>query len=127
MAYNTTAFIKALRLRISEILTTYYEEAPPKGAVFPYAVLNGINIIDLAAGDLASFYLDVWTDEKQPTATEELEELCDKLRNELTNGVIAERGTFAAHLGFDNQNSVADNEYDIAHRRISMSARIFYN
>lgn len=125
--YNTKAFIKALRERVNKILPTYYEEAPSKNAEFPYAVLNGINIIDLAAGDLASFYLDIWVDEKKPTATEELEALCDTLRNELTNEVIAERGVFAAHIGFDNQNAVADSEFDIAHRKLSMSARIFYN
>ena len=52
MAANTTALIKALRERVNKILTTYYEEAPSKDAVFPYAVINGVNIIDLAAGDL---------------------------------------------------------------------------
>ncbi len=124
---NTKTFIKALRERVNEILPTYYEEAPTTGAIFPYSVLNGINIIDLDAGDLASFYLDIWTDEKKPNATEELEGLCDALRNELTNEVIAVRGVFAAHIGFDNQNAIADSEYDIAHRRLAMSARIFYN
>ena len=127
MAANTTALIKALRERVNKILTTYYEEAPSKGATFPYAVINGVNIIDLAAGDLASFYLDIWVDEKQPTATEQLEGLCDVLRNELTGAVIAESGVFAAHIGFDNQNAIANSEYDIAHRRLSMSARTFYN
>lgn len=125
--YNTKAFIKALRERANKVLPTYYEEAPSKNAEFPYAVINGINIIDLAAGDLVSFYLDIWVDEKKPTATEELEALCDTLRNELTNEVIVESGIFAAHIGFDNQNSVADNEFDIAHRKLSMSARVFYN
>lgn len=125
--YNTKAFIKALRERVNKVLPTYYEEAPSKNAEFPYAVLNGINIIDLAAGDLASFYLDIWVDEKKPTATEELEALCDTLRNELTSEVIAEQGVFAAHIGFDNQNAVADSEFDVAHRKLSMSARIFYN
>lgn len=127
MAANTTALIKALRERVNKIITTYYEEAPSKDAVFPYAVINGVNIIDLAAGDLASFYLDIWVEEKQPTATEQLESSCDTLRNELTGAVIAESGVFAAHIGFDNQNAIADSEYDIAHRRLSMSARTFYN
>ena len=125
--YNTKAFIKALRERVGRILTTYYEEAPTQGAAFPYAVLNGINIIDLAAGDLTSFYLDIWVDEKAENATEILETLCDTLRNELTDEVIAERGVFAAHIGFDNQNDIAESEYDIDHRRLAMSARIFYN
>lgn len=124
---NTTAFIKALRLRVNEIIPTYYEEAPSKAASFPYAVLNGINIIDLAAGDLASFYLDIWVDEKKPNATEELEAFCDKLRNELTGAILSVKGIFASHIGFDNQNAIADSEYDIAHRRLAMSARIFYN
>lgn len=124
---NTKEFIKAMRERVNDVLPTYYEEAPSKDVVFPYSVLNGINIIDLAAGDLASFYLDIWVDEKKPNATEELEGLCDTLRNELTNAVIAVRGKFAAHIGFDNQNTVTDSEYDIAHRRLAMSARIFYN
>lgn len=127
MAADTKAFIKALRLRVNEIIPTYYEEAPSKAASFPYAVISGINIIDLAAGDLASFYIDIWVDEKKPNATEELEGLCDKLRNELTGAVVSEQGVFASHIGFDNQNAVADNEYDIAHRRLGMSARIFYN
>lgn len=126
MAYNTTAFVKAMRERVNKILPCYYEEAPTKGH-FPYAVLNGINIIDLASGDLVSFYLDIWVDEKKPEATVELEGLCDRLRNELYNEVIAENGVFAAHIGFDNQNAIADSEFDIAHRRLSMSARIFYN
>ena len=127
MAANTTEFIKAMRQRVNEILPTYYEEAPSRDVVFPYAVLNGVNIIDLAAGDLASFYLDIWVDEKQQTATEQLEGLCDTLRNELTGAVIAVSGVFASHIGFDNQNAIADSEYDISHRRLAMSARIFYN
>ena len=119
---NTTAFIKAMRERVNKILPTYYEEAPTQQVRFPYVVLNGINIIDLAAGDLASFYLDVWTDEKQLNATEELEKTCDTLRNELTNEIIAVRGVFAAHIGFENQNIAADSEFDLCHRRISMAA-----
>lgn len=64
---NTKEFIKAMRERVNDVLPTYYEEAPSKDVAFPYSVLNGINIIDLAAGDLASFYLDIWVDEKSQT------------------------------------------------------------
>lgn len=129
MAYNTTAFITALTERVNLILPTYYEEAPTgeQKLGYPYAVISGLNIIDLGAGDLTSFYIDVWVDEKKQNATEELESLCDTLRNELTNEVIAVRGVFASHIGFDNQNSIADSEYDIAHRRLSLSARTFFN
>lgn len=125
MAYNTKAFIKAMNERVNQILPNYYEEAPTD-ADFPYSVLNGINIIDLGDGDLVSFYLDIWVDERKENATEKLEELCDTLRNELTGAVIAETGVFYGHIGFDNQNSIADNEFDLSHRKLSMSARIFY-
>lgn len=125
MKSNTEAFIKALTAKVNTILPSYYEEAPTKDVVFPYDVISGINIIDLESGDLVSFYIDVWADEKKPEATEELERACDSLRNGLTNALIAAPGVYG-HIGFDNQNSVADSEYDIAHRRLSMSARIFY-
>ncbi len=125
MVHNTKAFIKAMRERVNEVLPTYYEEAPTDG-IFPYSVMNGINIIELGDGDLISFYLDIWVDEKIENATEQLEGYCDTLRNELTGTVIAEAGVFYGHIGFDNQNSIADSEFDLSHRKLSMSARVFY-
>ena len=125
MKANTEAFIKALTERVNAILPSYYEEAPTRDIIFPYAVISGINIIDLESGDLASFYVDVWADEKKPEATVELERACDSIRNGLYNAIIAAPGLYG-HIGFDNQNTVADNEFDIAHRRLSMSARLFY-
>lgn len=125
MKVNTEAFIAALTERVNAILPSTYEEAATKNASPIYAVVNGINIIDLESGDLVSFYIDVWADEKAADATIELERSCDKLRNELYNAVIVVPGLYG-HIGFDNQNTVADNEFDIAHRRLSMSARLFY-
>lgn len=125
--YNTKSFIKSLLEYVNRTLPAYYDEAPSKDIVFPYAVISGINVIDLAAGDLASFYIDIWADEKDVRATETLEAICDTLRDRLRNEVIADKGIFACHIGFDGQSSIADNEYDLTHRRLSMSARIFYN
>ena len=124
---NTNAFIEALTDRVDKIITTYYEEAPSKDAKYPYAVVNGINIITLEeSGDMTSFYIDLWGDEKDPTTTEQLEGLCDTLRNELEGEVVYVAGKFGAHLGFENQNSLIDGEYDLAHRKLALSARIFY-
>lgn len=126
---NTKAFIEAFGDRINCILPSFYEEAPAQSSVFPRSVFGGINIIpisDQCFGDMISFYVDLWADEKKTGATEELEALCDALRNELTGEVISKEGIFTAHLGFDNQNTVQDNEFDLCHRRLSMSARIFY-
>jgi hypothetical protein len=103
---NTNAFIEALTDRVDKIITTYYEEAPSKDAKYPYAVVNGINIITLEeSGDMTSFYIDLWGDEKDPTTTEQLEGICDTLRNELEGEVVYVAGKFGAHLGFENQNS----------------------
>ena len=124
---NTKAFIIALTARVNEILPTYFEEAPSKDAEYPYAVISGINIIELEeSGDLNSFYIDLWGDEKAPGTTEALEGLCDTLRNELEGEVIYVAGQFGLHIGFENQNSLTDSEYDLAHRKLSLSARVFY-
>lgn len=125
MKVNTEAFIKAITERVNDILPTTYDEAPTKAVAFPYAVISGINIIDLESGDLASFYIDVWADEKAADATVKLEQACDNLRNGLYNALISAPGMYG-HIGFNNQNTVADSEFDIAHRRLSMSARLFY-
>lgn len=125
--YRTKDFIEALRARIDLILPTYFEEAPSRATKFPYAVINGLRITDLDDGDLMLFYIDLWGDEKAPEATVALEEMCDQLRNELTGEVLLVAGSFGAHLGFEAQNPLIDGEFDIAHRRLSMSARIFYN
>ncbi len=122
---NTSAFVEALTERVKQILPAYYEEASTT-ASFPYAVISNLRINDGDGCDIASFLIDLWADERSPNATEQLEAYCDKLRNELTNEVISVDYIFASHVGFDNQNYQLDSEFDIAHRRLSFSARIFY-
>lgn len=124
---NTKAVISAITARVNEILPTTYEKGRTQNVVYPYAVVNGVNIITLEeSGDLTSFYIDLWGDEKDNSTTDQLEELCDVLRNELEGEVIYVAGQFGLHIGFDNQNSLIDSEYDLAHRKLSLSARIFY-
>lgn len=125
--YRTKDFIEELRASLDLILPTYFEEAPSQKTRFPYCVISGIKVSDLAQGDLMYFYLDIWGDEKAPETTVALEEYCDILRNKLSGAVLRREGSFGAHIGFDSQNPIQDTEFDIAHRRLSMSARIFYN
>lgn len=129
MAVKAKDFISSLTGKINSNVTTYYEEAATKSC-FPYAVLNGLhindNLADFNNGDIINFYLDVWTDETKPTATEDLEELCDKLRNKLSGAVVSMEGAFYAHLAFESQSPSVEKEYDISHRRLAMSARIYY-
>ena len=126
MSARTSSFIKALLEVVNEVLPTFYETASTKG-VFPFAVVNGLNTIDLSAGDLTSFYIDIYADEKKQGAAVELEEYCDALRNNLSSAVIKKPGEFGAHLGFENQNGIVEGEHDLMHRRLSISARVFYN
>ncbi len=125
MQVNTTGLITAIVGLVNTVLPTTYDETPKKPGGYPFGVVSGISALDLEDGDLVSFYIDVWTDEKKPNAGVDLEKACDNLRNKLRNAIIDAPG-ISGHIGFSSQNSVADNEFDIAHRRLSMSARVFY-
>lgn len=122
---HTKDFIATLSARINEIITCYYEEASSK-ASFPYAVLSGINVQDLAEGDQIFLDVDIWTDEKLANSATQLEEYCDNLRNALSGCVLYVADKFHCHINFDSQQAVRDSEHDIAHRRISLTSRIFY-
>ena len=105
--------------------TSYYDRAPAK-AEFPYSVVSGITASDLAAGDLSMFDIDIWTDDKLPTATEELESICDDLRNFLHKRIISREGAFAGHIGYESRDPSDDREKDLSPRRLTFSARLFY-
>ncbi len=128
MLYDTSAFVGALVKQVSELSECYFEKAPDS-AVPPYAVINGIHITPLEngeSGDMVSFYIDVWADELSENAAEELEALCDRLRSGLQDERVGCDGVFFGHIGFDNYGEPLDKEFDIAHRRLGFSARIFY-
>ncbi|MDR2531461.1 MAG: hypothetical protein LBC82_01280 [Oscillospiraceae bacterium] len=124
--YKTTAFIEALLDHVNEKITCFYEDAPTEAA-FPFGVISGVFVSDLDSGDALNFYISVYTDEKKPGATIELEKLCDTLRAYLSRAVIRREGAFSSHIGFDNQRGVHEAEFDLCHRRLTLTARIFYN
>ena len=125
---NTSAFIEALIAEINTMrvgFACYYDRAP-KDARFPYCVVSGVTATELAAGDLSMFDTDIWTDDKIPTATEDLESLCDDLRNFLHNKVIYRKGIFAGHIGYESRDVPDERERDLSRRRLTFAARIFY-
>ena len=121
-----TEFIGKLTEVTDAFIPTTYEEAPTSGS-FPFAVISGVNIIDLSEGDMLSFNIDIYADETKPEASTDLENLCDTLRNNLDGLVVYVPGAFGAHIAFESQSSITEAEHDLMHRRLSMSARIFYN
>lgn len=125
---NTSAFIEQLVADINAMkpgFVCYYDRAP-KSAKFPYCVVSAITASDLAAGDLSMFDIEIWTDDKLPTATEDLESICDDLRNFLHNKIISQEGVFAGHIGYESRDTFDDREKDLSHRRLVFAARLFY-
>lgn len=126
---NTSAFIEGLTAYLNTVkegFSVFYDRAPSKKS-FPYGVISGVNESSLGEGYLTSFDLDLWTDDKLPTATEEIEELCDIARNALNNKVLSSPGVYSCHIGYEGRDTTDDREDDISHRRIFFAARIFYN
>ncbi len=125
---TTSAFIEELVKYLNTVkdgFKVYYDRAP-KDKTFPYGIVSGITASELGEGDLTSFDLDIWTDDKLPSATEEVESLCDLCRNALTNKVISSQGVFGSHVGYEGRDTSDDREDDLSHRRLFYAARIFY-
>ena len=129
-AVDASAFVSAITNRINDnVCTCYFEEAPKK-ARFIYAVISGELINDLEAaesGKMITFDVDIYADEKEPTATTELLATCDKLQNDIAlNNLLSNENVFYAHLGIESQSGRNESEADLYHKRVSMSARIFF-
>ena len=128
MISNTSDFIAALVSDINdarENFECYYDRAK-KDAPYPHSVVGDINVTSLDEGYLVSFDLDLWTDDKLPTATEDLEQLCDDLQNYLDHRIISREGEFYGHIGYEGRDTSDDRDTDISHRRMYFAARVFY-
>ena len=127
---NAEAFISEITNKINNNVCTCYFEEAPKNARFIYAVLGGELINDLEAaesGNIITFDVDIYADEKKSTATAELLSTCDKLQNYIAqNNILSADGVFYAHLGVESQSGKSEAEADLYHKRVSISARIFF-
>lgn len=103
----------------------YYDRAP-EDTTFPYGVFGDISAANLNSGELSTFDVDVWTDDKLPSATEDLEALCDELRNFLHERVIAREGVFLGRILYERREPPDERERDLSHRRLSFAARLFF-
>jgi hypothetical protein len=124
MADNTSALIESLTNTVNELIPCYYEEAPG-GAIFPYAILTGINGYDIGAGDGVAFTLEFYTGE-QVGQSQELDADIDKVRAALDSACVRATGSFAAHIGFNSRSGMDENSYDLCRRRLNFTARTFF-
>ena len=125
MAIRTKTLMIKIVETFNEFLSTFYEDAIATSSL--YCVINNPVVSSLCdqGSDLVAFYVDIYNDDKSSDATEQLEDICEKLRNEL-NGEIIKDNNFGGHLNFEKQFSVQEAEFDINHRRQEWTARIFY-
>ena len=104
----------------------YYDKAPA-AAAFPYSVIKNVHISPLNDGDIINFSLEIHTDDTLAGAAEELERICDAYRNAADGALLSDKTTFYGHINFNSQDDGAlDAEYDLAHRTMSFSLRLFY-
>lgn len=118
-------FLKTLITYANQTAATYYDTVPTD-AVYPYACINSPLVLDADGCDSLEFYLDIWADDKKPTATAELETLCDSFRRAFSAKIFTITPQGAAHISFDRQITVAESDFDLCHRRQIYTARIFY-
>lgn len=114
----------------NKILPSYYQIAPQDGELSSYCVISNANfstIADSSAGDLIFFAADIYANEMLENASEELEELCEQLRNTFDGATIYKANELGGHLGFESQYPVQESDTDINHRRQEWAARVFYN
>lgn len=134
MRSDTSSFISELVSSVNSAkdnFVCYYDRAPNDDdeeyeVVFPYGVVGKIHPTSLDEGFLITFDLDLWTDDKLPTATEDLEQLCDDLQNYLDHRIISREGEFYGHIGYEGRDTSDDRDTDISHRRMYFAARVFY-
>jgi hypothetical protein len=124
MIDKTTLAIAKLVNLFNEYIPCYYEEAPG-GAEFQFAVLTGLNGYDIGAGDALSFYLEFYTGECAGDSVR-MDRAIDELRSAFDGRAVLQQGGFGAHITFNSRSGMNENSYDLCHRRLSLTARIFF-
>lgn len=115
--------IEELIKHINTFTTCYYEQVPTS-ANYPFSVIMPPSTSELDAGNLVMFDIEIYANEL--TGAEDIESLCDTLRNNLDNYLLISENNFNAHIEFNNYSNMRENEQDLLARRITFEARVFY-
>lgn len=98
----------------------------PSNEPFPYAVVCRMSITTLDEGHLATFDLEIHTDETLEDSAETLEDLCDTFRSRVEQMIITDGQTFSAHANYESEREAGEAEFDLMHRTLSFTLRIFH-
>ena len=120
---NQLKFIEELIKYINTFTTCYYEQAPTSGT-FPYSVLIPPNTTSLDSGNLTMLDIEIYASEQ--VGTEQVEALCDLIKNKLDNYLLNSANNFSCHINFEGYYNMRENEQDLMARRLTFSARVFY-
>lgn len=121
--FNQSKFIEKLQEYINGFTTCFYESAPSI-AEFPYCILLPPATTDLQQGILSTFDIEIYSNEL--SGAEDVEALCDTLKNNLQNYLLNSENNFTSHISFESYYNLRENEHDILARRLTFTARIFY-
>ncbi len=103
----------------------FLDRAPSKEP-FPYAVVCRMSITTLDEGHLATFDLEIHTDETLEGAAAKLEDLCDLFRSRIEQMLITDGETFSAHANYESERAAGEAEFDLTHRTLAFTLRIFH-
>ena len=113
-------FLNIVMTKINTVMTVYYEKVPDN-ATYPYGVVPDCTIISLDYGYQCLFDIELYINE---LSTSNIEELCDKLRENL-DGYNYKDSKFGFHVNFESQYLGKMIEQDSSMRRVTFIARIF--
>lgn len=126
---NTAAAKQTLAVAFNQYappVRCYYDKAPAV-ASFPYAVIKNAHVSPLNDGDIITFNLEVHTDDTATDSAADLEHICDAYRNAADGALLTDKQNFYGHINFNSQDDGRlDAEYDLAHRTMAFSLRLFY-
>lgn len=124
--FNTKDFIIELQNTINTFTTCFYENAPDDISE-KYAVLSNLDVTKMDPEDLAFFDIDLWNKEtlNDKDNAIDIEEWCDNLRNNLNKSIIKVENKFIARIYSEKRQNEKDNDFDLIHRKLIFSAKIY--
>lgn len=117
---------KLLQFLNGALTVPVYLDRAPDNSDMPYMVAEEFVVKELSDGDEITFTLEIFIDETENGAAEDLEQLCDDVRNNVV-GQILSGNNFDGYITFiELSDGKDDKEFDLENKNFSLSLRVFY-